>query len=818
MNGPLNVYVPTKGQTYVALKLKNTSSETVTAAFWLGVSTRPNKYSDPVYTAGTYNDYIRIGATEQYYDFIYEDGWTTVTKRREITDIYTEKIPITLTVYDPEVTATVGDFNQSNYTVTPRNTIDLGTIDLSQMDGTWESGNKFVTFGIKNTSTAADPQTGSVPDLMYMPDVVNTGGLVQQSYGTIAGFSQTSSQSNVLYSIGPGAIGEIGIHLCHFYMIEGTYNGEVRLETIPAKVTVNNGAVDNDPDRGIVTIPITVKLTGTNPNLPPAVTGLTATPGNSMVELNWNQLELEDSVYYQVYRRDGAETVTNWKDLDYTLYEYVGQIHSREGTKYVDSTVENGSTYSYFVIAAYANNTYGLGPYTGYPSDTASATPDGSLAIKLLAPIVYSYEEAGYIELEWELDEEDPFVSDLSGKDTVDHFNIYRNGKLFYQVDRETVVEDYYTSDYSWIMRVDSEPYIKYNWQISCVAVDGTEGYLSGISECEALPAKPEIVSHQVIWTEDGGDILKINYDVSGYPEPDLMDIWRDGVQVASHVNFDDGWEDHDTLPEHTYTYTVVGINYYGDKTKPYTFTVTTPKRGSTEVMYRSDQYVEFHIENGTTPTLKFYRLPENSTAVYRNGVLMQSYEPADTYTEVFTDTPTEDGTYVYHLEWKYTDTGTVMKSRDYVFIRDTRPTTNSDIPKGPGAPTLTAAISEYAVVLNWTPAKTGGEVKGFYIYSTIGGEYRTDGWNIYHECDGAEDEDYPKYTKDKLVRKAPNSRTYTDTHVSWQDADHEAVNKWWIVAYNDYGISEPSEVVTYTGEYVPEYESYGPHKRCAAP
>jgi putative cell wall-binding protein len=892
VNGPLNVYVPTKGQTYVALKLKNTSSETVTAAawggssyvvlsedpyeaftpytvndedaleehqvtgateteresergwyeghdiapgatatFWLGVSTRPNKYSDPVYTAGTYNDYIRIGAIEQYYDFIYEDGWTTVTKRREITDIYTEKIPITLTVYDPEVTAAVGDYNQSNYTVTPRNTIDIGTIDLSQMDGTWENGHKSVKIGVKNTSTAVDPHTGSVPDLIYMSDVVNTGGLVHHSYGTTAGFSQTSSQSNIQYSIGPGAIGEVGIWLNYFYMIEGTYTGEVRLNTTPARVTVNDGAVDNDPDRGIVTIPITVKLTGTNPNLPPAVTGLTATPGNSMVELNWNQLDLEDSVYYQVYRRDGAETVTNWKDLDYTLYEYVGRIHSREGTKYVDSTVENGNTYSYFVIACYANNTYDLGPYTGYPSNTASATPDGSLAIKLLAPILYSYDEPGYIELEWKLDEEDPFVTDLSGKDLIDHFNIYRNGKLYYQVDRETVVEDYYTSDYKWILHVDSEPYIKYNWQISCVAVDGTEGYLSGISECEALPPKPEIVSHQVIWTEDGdwdendydhwipkdgGDILKINYDVSGYPAPDLMDIWRDGVQVASHVNFDDGWEDHDTLPEHTYTYTAVGINYYGDKTKPYTFTVTTPKRGSQEVMYRSDQYVEFHIENGTTPTIKFYRLPENSTAVYRNGVLMQSYEPADSFTEIFSDTPTEDGTYVYHLEWTYTDTGTVMKSRDYVFIRDTKPTTDSDIPKEPGTPTLTATISQYNVVLNWTPAKTGGEPKGFYIYSTIDGEYRTTNWNTFGECDGVPDEDYPKYTRDKLVRKAPNSRTYTDTHVAWQNADHEAENKWWIVAYNDYGISEPSEVVTYTGEWNEEEGGYWPPSNCA--
>lgn len=896
VNGPLNLFVMTKGTAVAELKLKNTSNETVTAAawagatyivlsddpddydaftpytindedalkthevtgatpttresergwyegydiapgatatFWISVDTRENSYSDPVLTAGTYTDYIRIGAMEHYYDFIYEDGWTTVYKRNEITDIYTEKIPISLTVYDPEVTASVGSFNAQNYTITQKDLVDFGTIDLSQMDGTWESGQKTLSFGIKNTSTVTDTHIGAVPDLTYRTDVLTTGGLGDQTYGTIAGFSQTTSQSGMNYIIGPGAIGEIGVQLNHFYLVEGTYTGELRLSTVPAKVTVNGGAVTDDPVRGIVTIPIKVKLTGTNPNLPPAVTGLTATPGNSMVELNWDPLGEEYSVDYQVYRREGVETVTDWRNLDYSLYTNVGKTHSREGTRYVDGSAENGKTYSYFVIAAHDYYAYENGPYTGYPSNTASASPDASHAIKLMAPELRGYEESGYVELSWYLSDEDPFITHPSGEGAVDHFNIYRNGKLYRRVDRNAVTEDFYYAwedgSFSWKLNVESEPYAMYNWQISAVAVDGTEGYLSGVVECMAYPVMPEIVGYQAIWTEDGewsddygewvpkdgGDVLKISYDFSGYPMPRLLDIKRDGVEVAHHVDFEDGWEDHDTQPGRTYTYTAVGITYYADETKPYSFTITTPPRGSHEKHYDTSQYTEFFIDNGTTPTLQFYRLEDCRTVIYRNDTAMASYETGDEVFTVFRDTPTADGTYVYRVDRTDVETGTVIKSRDYIFVRDTTPTLPEDLPKKPGTPTLTGFLSDYAMVLNWTPSTEGGEPRGFYIYSTMDGEYRTDNWNDFGECDGEAGTDYPKLTRDRLVRKDASSRTYTDIHASWQNTDHAAVNSWWIVAYNEYGLSEPSEPITFTGEWNEQYETYGPPSNC---
>src|SRR5215831_3899832 len=89
---------------------------------------------------------------------------------------------------------------------------------------------------------------------------------------------------------------------------------------------------------------------GSNP--PGAPTGLTATPGNTVVNLSWTASSGATGYYVKRSTTSGAEM----------------QIAAQAGTSFTDTGLTNGTTY-YYVVSAY--NSYGASSN----SNEASATP-----------------------------------------------------------------------------------------------------------------------------------------------------------------------------------------------------------------------------------------------------------------------------------------------------------------------------------------------------------------------------------------------------------------------------------------------------------
>ncbi len=98
---------------------------------------------------------------------------------------------------------------------------------------------------------------------------------------------------------------------------------------------------------------------GVAPDLPPAApTGLTATPGNETITLNWNDNSETDLDGYNVYR--STTQGSGYGKLNVSLVST---------SDYIDNTVTNGIPY-YYVVTAVDNNGHGSGN-----SNEATATP-----------------------------------------------------------------------------------------------------------------------------------------------------------------------------------------------------------------------------------------------------------------------------------------------------------------------------------------------------------------------------------------------------------------------------------------------------------
>jgi hypothetical protein len=96
------------------------------------------------------------------------------------------------------------------------------------------------------------------------------------------------------------------------------------------------------------------------PPPPPAPTGLTATPGNASVTLNWNAIGGD---YYDIYVEDVTAGQTSYTKLPYPVTT----------NSFTDSPLTNGHTYSFEV------STIDTRSVEGPTSSPVSAVPNGSL-------------------------------------------------------------------------------------------------------------------------------------------------------------------------------------------------------------------------------------------------------------------------------------------------------------------------------------------------------------------------------------------------------------------------------------------------------
>jgi hypothetical protein len=140
--------------------------------------------------------------------------------------------------------------------------------------------------------------------------------------------------------------------------------------TIAAASPTNAGSYRVIVSNAGGSIPSNTVTLSVNPAAPPAPTALTATPGNAQVSLSWTASPGATS--YQVYRgtAPGGETL------------YASPPGA--GTTYVDSAVNNGTTYYYDVTAV---NSGGVSPR----STEVSATPTAVAANIALVGTAYSW-------------------------------------------------------------------------------------------------------------------------------------------------------------------------------------------------------------------------------------------------------------------------------------------------------------------------------------------------------------------------------------------------------------------------------------------
>lgn len=487
-------------------------------------------------------------------------------------------------------------------------------------------------------------------------------------------------------------------------------------------------------------------------------------------------------------------------------------------------------------------------------SDTTSETELETRAVRPPTPeLGWTDSHVGYVSLSWGLALEDDDEG-FDGVGTVDHFNIYRDHRLVDQIDRGAVDVDVYWWDnqynysYGWYLNTPvPDAGVDYEWYVTAVSPDGTEGDPSESRWAGGTPSGTFISDHKAWYdnsylneeTNEEKPCVLIRVDANeAYFSINWLEVWRaEGTnapdtsgepymrapknRAISGITQHD-IEDYNVVGGKTYTYTIRGLTADGIQTKPYTFTMKALPTSGGHTIYFGQPEVTYKTQNGTTATLEinsFYWGNDSYPAVYkayRNNKLIKTVRSVADRT--VTDKPTTDGMYVYRVDQEVA--GVVTKGHEFTFRRNTTPVDPSTFGKAPGAPELTGRVAATdssrqrgIAMLDWTPSDTGGEPEGFYIYRKDAGSFvegtfyppnsygpRLWGLNRYLKI--------PDASVHSFVDKGGaynNDRKQGDlTNLLWDD--QSAPHEYYVTAYNQYGESAPSNVITfpYDGGTVP--------------
>ena len=450
--------------------------------------------------------------------------------------------------------------------------------------------------------------------------------------------------------------------------------------------------------------------------------------------------------------------------------------------------------------------------------------------------------DLGGVYLSWNLDYEDSGDNPLSPDEgLIDHFNVYCDGRLVAQVDISAVEEEVWSNDnsrhHTWELRYDpGDRWTPHNFQVSSVAKDGTEGCLCDAQTAHAASEDAGFGRQEswytTVWDEElQADVPCVSLDIYGFSYSGFssLDIWRsdDGTPPdtsaepfmqgsgATHqgdYSYRFTVEDTTNVSENrAYTYTVRFVGTEGQTSNFYTFTVKTiPDMGNAAF---STPDVTYEVVNNTTPTLSFrsYKWDGYTTTYrfYRNDAQIDSFTGTGS-SHSFSDTPTADGTYTYRVDREVA--GITSRGREYTFTRDTTPIDPNTLPSKPDAPTLAGRLDSKSVVtLGWTPAATGGEVEGYHIYRKDAGEFVEGSHRRSYESSGT----FYAWGMNRYLDVPADTNGFADagipgatdaylgdynlgrlTSVWWSDSD--APHEYYVTAYNQYGESAPSNVITF--------------------
>ncbi len=568
----------------------------------------------------------------------------------------------------------------------------------------------------------------------------------------------------------------------------------------------------------------------------PVVTNISVEPGNGQNEISW--LRAGDIEYYRVYRRTGKDASAAKPELNkYVLLGSVTTAPDRYSGDYqftnpvfVDHYAQNGTTYSYIVIAD-----AGWDIYEGTPSKSVSATPRSGKRAKPAAPYDidgYSYDGEAGIEWSWDAKggQEDPDTGEKdhsSGEGYIDHFNVYRNGRLLKQVKQNAAKPRsvYGNTYYEWDTEISfGRDDADYTFWVTAVDTEGNE---SVPGEMYVLSSMPErdlcIESHAVtcydedIWDDSYDNVignckgLAVHFDTIGI---ERIELWRKPVGTSdgrySKVTLTEGPDgaEVDTGVESgkVYTYKAIGHGYDGRVTEPYCFSVAAD--------FGDDSYysvpggrpfgMRLRSYDGESATVDIDLYGTGTYKLYRDGRLINTWNNSSGNI-TYTDSPGADGEYNYYFTWTSKQYPSLtVTSRTVVFCRDTSDVDEDELEKAPGAPRLVGRVREggdgQTVTMNWSPSKSGGKPDGYIIYRTDGGVPNTFMWHNTW-AHPLQDED----ANGRYISR-PADITQYDMRIAWKESDyaHATVDDYksphnlWVVAYNDLGMSEPSNVLVY--------------------
>ena len=680
--------------------------------------------------------------------------------------------------------------------------IDFGTIDLSQNKGKYSRDIYY-----KQGNTAGAPVSAGTPIFLIdhnwfdcPPQQADTAGVIfsnPRSFGNGEGFGGNSAMRDE-------------IDLDTTTLLAGTYTAVYHVHVDPQCVDAN-GNLENDPQTGEILIPVRAELTGTNSLLPDQVENLRAEEGNGQVVLTWDAIDSFGACdrVYNIYRRTGEETGSDPDRYDYSLYEQIGMVSASEGTtRYIDESVENEETYSYFVM--------GSEPWHGYPSEAVSATPSGQAAFRPSAPELAAGPMTGAVQLDWNLPADEtlyPGYPDgwADGAGVIDHFNVYRNGVIVAQVDQNACVRRPDEDRYEWILQVPCEDLsgascqAGYTWWVTAVATDALGGRESYESErCSASPysERPRITYSRAEWSKEDSTVTLFagtEYSVSH------MRVWRDDVYLGKKTDYSNGeyrFEDKTAKSGKTYIYRFSVVDGLGAESDPVTLTVKTQSPDFWEIESPRVLYPDnWRIRNGKTVIIdNVYVDPDAAYRILRNNETVAVYGRgginADTIS--FEDTPAQPGTYIYRVD-KEQD-GITLSSMEYAFIKEEQGSTGIEKPL---APSLSARVAgspgARRVQLTWAENSEGPKAEGYYIYRSDNGNINT---GAFQKSDGAaEYRQAHNYLNEpaqgRYFRRLAPGNQYLDEAVSWTDSSIYPLS-YWVCAYNQYGISKPSQIITY--------------------
>ncbi|MBQ1406891.1 MAG: fibronectin type III domain-containing protein, partial [Eubacterium sp.] len=556
----------------------------------------------------------------------------------------------------------------------------------------------------------------------------------------------------------------------------------------------------------------------------------------------------------------------NWNDYEWVGND---TPDSEGNYLVVDGQVENGKTYTYVVIGGDPLKAYpAFAVRKG--STSTDVTPDSSYQSRLQKPDrFYGNEEQGGVRLEWEMNENYGGDSN-DGSSMVDHFNIYRDGVLVMQVQQNAVIADPYygwgpepddpdtytyhllSVEYGWECFVETpEIYQNYTWNVAAVSKSGVEGYWSdpdtrmGVND-----DRVEITGHNATvnldwdypYWDDGDYDTKVevlSVTVSPwFTDPhnayiESVDYWRaegtnapDTTAAPYHTKVTEDYGNVETVltdtnvtKGKTYTYTVHLTSSDGVESNYHTFTVKVPTGSNWYTADYSSSYVTWSTVNGRKAQLSWYADYEyddysdwhyiGTYKVYRNNTLIKTYTASgkEDGELLYTDDPGSDGTYVYRMDKVIN--GITIRGREFTFVRDTKPVDESTLLKAPGAPLLDIRVSDGNPILRWAAGNQGGAVEGYHIYrkdagTFINGHYNSSGHWPNMRYITIDDPSVTSLTDiyGAFVEGDP-SKGYLEG-VAWSES--VCPHEYWITAYNQAGESEPSQVISLSGDGEDEY------------